>query len=336
MPAFPVLASPAYRPEVREFRRRSVRDDAAWCHPAPGVERPDVLTREPPAYRLGAPLILILGLLAATVALVRAHDGVVGLLVSTAVLLGVFAVVRRIARSRRLDAPGGYWERMLRTQKFIDASGLAYEQSADPRRYAGITFADDAPSDFVTVVRDFARTLTAGNLVFVRSRPIDAFSTTSARGILMLNAPAVTIPELIFAAAGSGISLRASGLEPRQLEGDFTSHYTLWHPPGYGRDALHVVQPDVMADLIDNGEGLSLEILDGLVIIMWPRALRWWNPDDAAQVWRVAAGVREALERIPRSWREERPAGHPERAAVRDIRRRAGLPTDGGSPTFRD
>lgn len=242
------------------------------------------------------------------------------------VALIVFSTVRWVARARRVDATGAYWERMLRVQRFVGDNGFTYEQDADARRYSGLAYGRSPRLQFVTVVRDFERTLTVGNLVFARSAGTgERRREPLARGILMLAAPQVTLPELVFEAVGTALPLAGAGLERRELEGDFSASYLLWHPPGYGLDALQVVQPDVMASLIDVADGLSVEIIDGCLIVSWPRALRIWDAEDAEQAWRVAEMLRSALVRMPDSWRDERDPSHPERVAVRDLRRRAGL-----------
>lgn len=46
------------------------------------------------------------------------------------------------------------------------------------------------------------------------------------------------------------------------LEGDFDKHFTLYAPTAYGRDALYIFTPDVMAALIDFGNTYDIEIID--------------------------------------------------------------------------
>lgn len=46
------------------------------------------------------------------------------------------------------------------------------------------------------------------------------------------------------------------------LEGDFDKHFTLYAPTAYGRDALYIFTPDVMAALIDFGDAYDIEIID--------------------------------------------------------------------------
>lgn len=51
------------------------------------------------------------------------------------------------------------------------------------------------------------------------------------------------------------------------LEGDFDSHFTLYAPKEYERDALYIFTPDVMANFIDNGFNFDAEIIDNHLYI---------------------------------------------------------------------
>ena len=49
------------------------------------------------------------------------------------------------------------------------------------------------------------------------------------------------------------------------LEGDFDSHFSLYVPVGYERDALYIFTPDLMALLIDGAHDFDAEIVDKTV-----------------------------------------------------------------------
>lgn len=51
------------------------------------------------------------------------------------------------------------------------------------------------------------------------------------------------------------------------LEGDFDSHFILYAPQEYERDALYIFTPDVMANFIDNGFNFDAEIIDNHLYI---------------------------------------------------------------------
>lgn len=54
------------------------------------------------------------------------------------------------------------------------------------------------------------------------------------------------------------------------LEGDFDTHFRLYVPAGYERDALYVFTPDLMALLIDEAGDLDVEIRDDRLIVYRP------------------------------------------------------------------
>jgi len=61
-----------------------------------------------------------------------------------------------------------------------------------------------------------------------------------------------------------------AGAQEIALEGDFSSHFTLYAPDGYGTDARYLLTPDLMALLVDEAGGYSLEIVDDwLFVYSW-------------------------------------------------------------------
>jgi len=56
------------------------------------------------------------------------------------------------------------------------------------------------------------------------------------------------------------------GGQKLSLEGDFDKHFTLYAPSSYGRDALYIFTPDVMAALIDFGYTYDIEIVDDYLL----------------------------------------------------------------------
>ncbi|WP_165063210.1 hypothetical protein [Marisediminicola senii] len=56
------------------------------------------------------------------------------------------------------------------------------------------------------------------------------------------------------------------------LEGGFERWFRVYTPSGYHRDALYVLTPDVMADLIDHAPGYNVEIVDRTLSFYAPAA----------------------------------------------------------------
>lgn len=62
------------------------------------------------------------------------------------------------------------------------------------------------------------------------------------------------------------------------LEGDFDSHFRLYAPKGYERDALYVFTPDLMALLIDETGDLDVEVRDDRFIVTKPGGFDFRSP----------------------------------------------------------
>jgi hypothetical protein len=60
----------------------------------------------------------------------------------------------------------------------------------------------------------------------------------------------------------SAIDVALDGSQRLGLEGDFDRHFTPYAPDGYGRDALYLLTPDLMARLIDSARAFDVEIVD--------------------------------------------------------------------------
>lgn len=67
------------------------------------------------------------------------------------------------------------------------------------------------------------------------------------------------------------------GTQRITLEGDFDRYFAVYAPVGYGRDALELLTPDVMAGLIDYGRQWDIEIVDDQLIVASHRVARRWD-----------------------------------------------------------
>lgn len=75
-------------------------------------------------------------------------------------------------------------------------------------------------------------------------------NNTKAFGIDMTNLP---------------ISFKKNQID--MLEGDFNDHYTLYAPEGYNVDARYVFTPDLMHLLVEESEGIDIEIIDNYAVV---------------------------------------------------------------------
>ena len=90
---------------------------------------------------------------------------------------------------------------------------------------------------------------------------------------------------------GSSIPMPIATGQSLSLEGDFNSHFTLYAPKGYERDALYVFTPDLMALLIDETGDFDVEIVDDMLFVYSTLA---FDTTDAA-VWDRIARIRTVL-----------------------------------------
>lgn len=77
---------------------------------------------------------------------------------------------------------------------------------------------------------------------------------------------------------GRGMLVRPRRDQRLELEGDFNSHFSLYVPKGYERDALYVFTPDLMALLIDETGDMDVEVRDDRLIVFRPGGFDLLNP----------------------------------------------------------
>ncbi|GAA5202332.1 hypothetical protein [Microbacterium jejuense] len=129
-----------------------------------------------------------------------------------------------------------------------------------------------------------------------------------------------TLPHLVLDAT-SNDSLRVSNLpvsldaaQRVSLEGDFDSHFSLYAPVGYERDALYLFTPDVMARFIDHAAALDVEIVDDRLLLYARRDLSTLDPE----VWEWLFATLEALTTQVAQWQRWRDDRLGETHVVRD------------------
>jgi hypothetical protein len=124
-----------------------------------------------------------------------------------------------------------------------------------------------------------------------------------------------SVPHLMLIPRKRGIHLVAPmltyGREQRlSLEGDFDRHFQLYAPAEYGRDALYVITPDLMALLIDNLPGSYVEAFDQTLVITTPKPANFARPETWDRIDRLLRTV------VPKAMRQTR-AYVDSRSAVR-------------------
>jgi hypothetical protein len=75
------------------------------------------------------------------------------------------------------------------------------------------------------------------------------------------------------------------------LEGDFNTHFALYVPSGYERDALYIFTPDLMALLIDETGDCDVEIRGDQLVIYYPGGLDLSRPETWRWIGRIMSVV---------------------------------------------
>ena len=144
-----------------------------------------------------------------------------------------------------------------------------------------------------TAVREYPRFVAPGvelgNLTSRRSGRSATWHYLAVR----LPAP---LPHLILDATSDG---RLGGDLPvgfereqrMSLEGDFDRWFRVYAPQTYGKEALYVLTPDVMAALIDRAHLYNVEIVDDTLVFFSPRAADF----SEAEVWESAHAILTAV-----------------------------------------
>ncbi len=92
------------------------------------------------------------------------------------------------------------------------------------------------------------------------------------------------------------------------LEGDFDTHFALYAPDGYGRDARYLFTPDVMALLIDSTGDLDVELADDRLTVFSPTPWDLADPAAWARVEQLVAVLGGKAVRQASRYRDERAA----------------------------
>lgn len=121
----------------------------------------------------------------------------------------------------------------------------------------------------------------------------------------------VPLPHLVLDSAESRglarmLPVRVAQHQALALEGDFDRWFKVYAPAGYGRDALFLLTPDVMAALVDHAHLFSVEAVGDRVVFFRPGAADFSEPGPWNAVARVIGGAMEPLRRNALRYRDRR------------------------------
>ena len=71
------------------------------------------------------------------------------------------------------------------------------------------------------------------------------------------------------------------------LEGDFDEHFTLYCPKDYEQDALYLFTPDLMALLVDEAGGFSVQLIDDALVFYSPNPIDYLDDAQVARLFRI-------------------------------------------------
>lgn len=161
-------------------------------------------------------------------------------------------------------------------------NGWSYEEAGDPLALGGTLWeqvSNGTARDKVVGDGWEAGTITGGSrsatqvsrkgrLEVRRTVTVSAPKRSITLGYFAITLPR-RLPHMVLDATrnGRGMVTRPRAGQALSLEGDFDSHFRLYAPNGYERDALYVFTPDLMALLIDEAGDLDVEIRDNQLIV---------------------------------------------------------------------
>ena len=198
-------------------------------------------------------------------------------------------------------------ERHFRLARFAADNGMHYlpgPYTADHLR----PWADRGQIALTRVIRPFGnQRVEFANFELVRGSAPSRSTQFGGYCAIRLGA---ALPHIVVKSKAGGVSQLTSQAVPARaqqlsLEGDFDSHFTLYCPAGYERDALYLFTPDIMARLIDSVNGFDVEIVDDWLFLIKTSDVVTLRP--ATWVGLVEA-TNALLEKVGRweRWRDDR------------------------------
>lgn len=90
------------------------------------------------------------------------------------------------------------------------------------------------------------------------------------------------------------------------LEGDFDSHFTLYAPKDYERDALYIFSPDLMAQFIDKTGDFDAEIVDDKLYIYSTKPFNYFNISLLSRLFHIINTVMNKTSYNSRNYKDEK------------------------------
>jgi len=181
--------------------------------------------------------------------------------------VGILFTVLGISKLRRESA---------HLQLFAQRNNLTYTRSVESPNYQGMFFTQGRDKRLTNVIGSPTSTppFEIGNMQYTigSGKNQHTFRMGYMRIKLERNLPQIVLDATsnnakIFGASLSNLPDDFDKSQKMSLEGDFDSHFSLYAPKEYERDALYIFTPDLMALMIDNVKSYDAEIIDDQLFI---------------------------------------------------------------------
>lgn len=189
--------------------------------------------------------------------------------------------------------------RNTKISKFAGRNGFDYSPHMTPlTSYNGMIFDDGDGRKFYDVL-EFNRgnqKVEIGNYEYTTGS--GKSRTTHHYGYMRLRLPR-RVPHMVLDSKANntqifgvtmttGLSDSFDTKQTLSLEGDFDTHFTLYCPKEYERDALYIFTPDLMALMIDESAAYDVEIVDDSLYVYQNGSMRQYDPESLRRLIRIA------------------------------------------------
>jgi len=253
--------------------------------------------------------------------------GAITLLISTASLEGALAAALPVllmmvfvlliaggaivAAVRGWRRSGGPWQRFYRMNKFADDNDLTFAPLDRAISYPGLIFNKGNGRSMHNRFRSASgRRLDYGNFRYTTGSGKNR--RTHNWGFMALQLDRA-LPHMVLDARSNNQLFGVSNLpqvfarnQVLKLEGDFNSHFTLYCPQQYERDALYIFTPDLMGLLIDNAAPYDVEVVDTWLLVYSPKPFDLIDPAQHRRLLGIADTVGTKTLRQSRNYADER------------------------------
>ncbi|GAA3894722.1 hypothetical protein GCM10022381_40410 [Leifsonia kafniensis] len=311
------LTDPVDRAAMREYRRTSRLNGAAW---AKGTV----------ARFLALALMVVIGLVILAVAAVAlsvatafwsaqrlsadssdfSGGWMIGPFIAIPLFIGLVAVLI-VVKTVRSGPPLGDWARWYRLDRFAVANGLVAEPLSPGLSYPGAIFRPGSDrAGYDRIHSNGGRVLDLGNYRFTTRSGDDR--TIHSWGYLALQLDRQLPHMLLDSRSNNGLfgamnlPISVARNQKLRLEGDFNSHFTLYCPHEYEPDALYVFTPDLMALLIDNAGSFDVEIIDDWMFIYSAKPFAMTDPRVLHRLFSIVSTVGAKTLKQTERYRDER------------------------------